>query len=169
MGILHDYFRAPGASAAIEIAVGPGGGIDQHSGTLLDDHGIDWFDAKGLDPYIVLGQLIAFVKDIPFAPGTTTPALVWPDERLWPQGEVRPGETSPWESGLFLQQLPDEWIATLADIQDEQLPLLVHQWGGIPEANFADVHDVQAAIVEFRALARRARDHGHGVYCRTVI
>ncbi|MFC9285308.1 hypothetical protein [Streptomyces sp. NPDC057052] len=169
MGILQDYFRAPDASAAIELAVGPGGDIDQHSGTLLDDHGIDWFDAKGIDPYIALGQLIAFVKGIPFAARATAPALVWPDERLWPQGEVRPGQTSPWEGGLFLQQLPDEWIATLAGIQDEHLPLLARRWRDIPEANFTDVHAVQATIVEFRALARRARDHGHGVYCRTVV
>ncbi|WP_328512979.1 hypothetical protein OHB25_58445 [Streptomyces mirabilis] len=169
MGVLHDYFRAPDTSAAIDWSVGPDGDWDQHSGTGLDEHGVDWFDAKGLDPNVVLGQLIAFAKGIPFDARATAPALVWPDERLWPQGEDRPGQESPWETGLFLQQLPDEWIATLAEIHDEHLPLLALQWFDIPEANFADFIDVQDTIVEFRALARRARDHGHGVYCKTAI
>lgn len=169
MGILHDYFRAQDTSAAIDWSVAPDRDGDRHSGTDLDDHGVDWFDAKGLDPNVVLGQLIAFAKGIPFDAHAPAPALVWPDEGLWPQGEARPGQESPWETGVFLQRLPDEWTATLAEIRDEHLPLLALQWFDTPEANFAAFIDVQETIVEFRALARRARDHGHGVYCKSVI
>ncbi|WP_146238295.1 hypothetical protein [Streptomyces sp. Act143] len=169
MGILHDYFRAPDASAAVDWSVGPGGNWDQHSGAGLNDHDADWFDAKGLDPNVVLGQLVAFAKGVPFDVHATAPALVWPDERLWPQGEDRPGQDSPWETGLLLQRLPDEWIATLAEIHDEHLPLLALQWFDIPEAPFADFIDVQDTIAAFRALACRARDHGHAVYCKTVV
>ncbi|MBC2901897.1 hypothetical protein [Streptomyces cupreus] len=169
MGILHDYFRAPAGSVAIDWAVGPNGDWHQHSGTSLDDHAADWFDGKGLDPHVVLGQLLAFAAAAPFDPRDVGPVLIWPDERSWPPREEEPGQESPWDTGMLLHQLPDNWVATLAAIEDEHLPLLALQWFDVPEVDFADFSDAQDTVVSFRTLARRAHNQGHGVFCKTVV
>jgi hypothetical protein len=82
-------------------------------------------DAKNLDPFVVLGQLIAYALGIPFdARSAAQPSLSWPDQNAWPLGEQRPGQASPWDEGLTLVQLPEDWVSTLAEIDDEQLPPL---------------------------------------------
>ncbi|GAA2025958.1 hypothetical protein GCM10009839_25330 [Catenulispora yoronensis] len=171
MGILHDYFRAPDLSAAIEWSVGPDGDWRRHSGTGLEDNGADWFDAKGLDPDVVLGQLVAFAVGAPLdvQASASAPVLVWPDAQAWPPDEDRPGQESPWETGLLLQRLPDKWVTDLAEIDDEHMPMIALQWMDIPEAPFSGFTVAQETVDRFRALARRTRDHGHGLYCLTVV
>jgi len=169
MSVLYDYFRAPDSRSAIDWAIGPGGDWRQYSGTGLDDHGADWIDAKNLDPSVVLGQLIAFAQGVLFQALSATPVLIWPDKQSWPPGEQRLGQQSPWDEGLFLEQLPDEWITLLADIDDEQLPRLAQQWMSIEEISFADPDDAKDSIETFCALARRTRDHGHNLYCKSVV
>jgi hypothetical protein len=167
MSVLHDYFRAPDPDTAIDWAVGPGGDWHQHSG--LDEHGADWIGAKNLDPFVVLGQLIAFAHDVPFDDLDTTPPLLWPDQNAWPPGEVCPGRESPWDEGLTLVRLPEEWVTTLAGIDDEQVPRLALRWAAIEEIRFADAAAAEALIETFRSLARRTCRHGQGLYCRSVV
>ncbi|MBR7835355.1 hypothetical protein KDL01_18925 [Actinospica durhamensis] len=167
MSVLHDYFRAPDPSTAIDWAVGPGGDWHQHGG--LDDYGADWIDAKNLDPFVVLGQLIAFARAVPFDARSTSTALLWPDEQAWPYGVQRPGRESPWDEGLTLVRLPEEWVTALAEISDEQMPRLALRWKDIEEIRFAEAADAEGYIEVFRALARRARDHGQGLYCKSVV
>lgn len=162
MGVLHDYFRAPDAATAIAWAVGSEAG--------LDDHGADWFDAKGLDVHVVVGQLVSFAEGVPFEIRRGEgPRLVWPDQETWPYGEVRPGEESPWESGLLLEMMPEAWVATLASVNDDHLPMLAAQWMEIPEVAFDDFADAKSAVEQFRGLARRTRGQGHSVFVRTII
>lgn len=170
MGVIHDYFRAPDATTAIAWVVGPGGDWREPSETGLDDHGADWFEAKGLDVNVVVGQLVAFADGVPFEmmPGEG-PELVWPDRQAWPYGEDRPGEDSPWESGLLLQVMPEPWAATLSGVSDDHLPMLAAQWMEIPEVAFTDFADAKGTVEQFRAIARRAQAQGHSVYVRTIL
>jgi hypothetical protein len=170
MGVFHDYFRAPDTATAIEWAVGPSGDWRDPGEAGLDDHGADWFEAKGIDVHVVVGQLVAFVEGVPFRIRRGEgPALVWPNQEAWPYGEERPGENSPWETGLLLQVLPDDWVATLAGACDDHVPMLAAQWMEIPENPFADFGHAQGTVEQFRGLARRTREHGHKVYSRTII
>lgn len=43
------------------------------------------------------------------------------------------------------------------------------QWTDIPEVAFPDFGAAEEAVAQFRSLARRPRDHGHGVFCMTVV
>ena len=162
MGVLHDYFRAPDTATAIAWAV------DSEAG--LDDHGADWFDAKGLDVHVVVGQLVSFAEGRPFgARRGERPRLVWPDQEAWPYGEERLGEESPWESGLLVEIMPDSWVATLASVSDDHVPMLAAQWMEIPEVAFRDFADARGAVEQFRALARQAQGQGHRVFVRTIV
>ena len=170
MGVLHDYFRAPDPATAIAWAVGPGGDWREPTEVGLDDHGADWFEAKGLDVNVVVGQLVAFAEGVPFMVRRGEgPRLVWPDQEVWPYGEERPGEESPWDFGLLLQVMPREWVATLAAVTDDHVPMLAAQWMEIPEVTFADFVDARGSFEQFRALARRAQAHVHSVFSRTIL
>ncbi|MEY9858628.1 hypothetical protein ABH935_004243 [Catenulispora sp. GAS73] len=170
MGVFHDYFRAPDPATAIAWAVGPGGDWREPAEVGLDDHGADWFEAKGLDVHVVVGQLVAFAEGVPFKVRRGAgPRLVWPDQEAWPYGEERPGEQSPWESGLLLQVMPEDWVTTLAAVTDDHVPMLAAQWMEIPEVTFVDFVEARSSVEQFRALARRAESHGHSVFSRTII
>lgn len=170
MGVFHDYFRAPDPATAIAWAVGPGEDWREPAEVGLDDHGADWFEAKGLDVHVVVGQLVAFAEGVPFKVRRGAgPRLVWPDQEAWPYGEERPDEQSPWESGLLLQVMPEDWVTTLAAVTDDHVPMLAAQWMEIPEVTFVDFVEARSSVEQFRGLARRAESHGHSVFSRTII
>ncbi|MFK0280184.1 hypothetical protein ACIQVL_06880 [Streptomyces sp. NPDC090499] len=162
MGVLYDYFRATDHTTAVDQAVGPDG--DWLRGTPLEESGADWIDAKGLDPNIVLGKLVAYAEGIPFTDQPDTPALIWP-EPPYPQGEPTDPD-SPWTTGLVLQQLPDRWRDILADLPEDAVPMVAAQWYDTEEAGFADYLDAKDTVGTFTALAVRARTAGDHLYCR---
>ncbi|MEW1779353.1 hypothetical protein [Streptomyces sp. NPDC086777] len=162
MGVLYDYFRASDHTTAVDRAIGPGG--DWLRGTPLAESGADWIDAKGLDPDVVLGQLVAHAEGIPFADRQDAPELVWP-EPPYPHGEPT-GPDSPWDTGLVLQQLPDHWRDVLADLPEDAVPTVTAQWYEIEEVAFADPLDAEHTVLTFTALALRARTAGDHLYCR---
>ncbi len=143
MSVLYDYFRAPDSDTAIEWAIGPGGDWHRHSG--LDELGVDWIDAKNLDACLALGQLIAFAQGVLFDALSTEPGLLYCGRTsgAWPPGEQRPGQMSPWDEGPTLEHLPEEWVTTLAAIDDEQLYRFALQWATIEEFRFADAADAE--------------------------
>ncbi|MET7288464.1 hypothetical protein [Streptomyces sp. NPDC005573] len=167
MGVLYDYFHAADPVTAVDWAIGPDG--DRRGGRSLDAAGADWFDAKGMDPNVVLGQLVAFAEGIPFG-SLTEPEMVWPDPEEWPYGRPAPSGTgSPWDAGLVLQQLPDGWRDALAGVVEDAVPMLALQWYDIEELRFADFLDAQSSVRTFVGLARRARSAGASLYCRCVV
>ncbi|MEV7684952.1 hypothetical protein ACFW1F_15930 [Streptomyces bungoensis] len=167
MGVLYDYFHAADRATAVDRAIGPGGGGP--AARSLDEAGADWFDAKGMDPNVVLGKLVGFAQGIPFG-SVAEPEMVWPDPVAWPYGrQAPPGVSSPWEAGLVLQELPDGWRDTLAAVDEEALPMLALQWYDIEEVRFADFLDAQAAVRLFVGLARRAGAAGGSLYCRCTV
>ncbi|KUN33057.1 hypothetical protein AQJ30_35865 [Streptomyces longwoodensis] len=191
MGVLCDYFHAGDGASAVELAIGPGG--DWLSGTSLEDAGADWIDAKGIDPDVVLAQLVAFVESASvesasvgsafvgsasvgsasvgsaFVDGGPAdgPELVWPDVPYPEGGSGEPG--SPWETGLILQQLPDRWRDVLAALPEDAVPAVAARWGGIEELYFADPRDAEDAVVTFVRLAGRARAARAHLYCRCCV
>lgn len=171
MGVLCDYFHAGDGASAVELAIGPGG--DWLSGTSLEDAGADWIDAKGIDPDVVLAQLVAFVQGASVEEASVDgrpadgPELVWPDVPYPGDGPDEPG--SPWETGLILQQLPDRWRDVLAALPEDAVPAVAARWGGIEELHFADPRDAEDAVVTFVRLAGRARAAGAHLYCRCCV
>ncbi|TKT01885.1 hypothetical protein [Streptomyces lasalocidi] len=170
MGVLCDYFHAADRATAVELAIGPDG--DWLSGTSLEDTGADWIDAKGIDPDVVLAQLVAFVEGA--ASGASVnggpadgPELVWPDVPYPRGGFEEPG--SPWNTGLILQQLPDRWRDLLAALPEDAVPGVAARWSGIEELRFADPRDAEDAVVTFVRLADRARATGAHLYCRCCV
>ncbi|CCK32729.1 hypothetical protein BN159_8351 [Streptomyces davaonensis JCM 4913] len=165
MGVLHDYFLASDHATAVNQAIGPDG--DWLQGTSLEDAGVDWVDAKGLDPNIVLGQLVAHAEGVPFTDLVDEPELVWP-EPPYPQGESI-GPDSPWSTGLVLQQLPDRWRDVLAELPEDAVAMVAARWQEIEEVDFGDFRIAREAVETFTALARRARAAGAHLYCRTCV
>jgi hypothetical protein len=165
MGVLYDYFHAVDGGTAVEWAIGPGG--DWQHGRPLDEIGADWIDAKGLDPDLVLGQLVAHADGVLFRDLGDGPDLRWPDQRQWPYSrKALEGEASPWDTGILLQEIPDRWRDTLAGIAHEAVPAIAARWVGSEEANFSDQLHAEDCARVFMALARRAREAGNHVYCR---
>jgi hypothetical protein len=70
---------------------------------------------------------------------------------------------------LLLQVMPGPWVATLAGVSDDHMPMLAAQWMEIAEVAFADFAGAKGSVEQFRSLARRAEAHGHSVYVRTII
>ncbi|MEU1176847.1 hypothetical protein ABZ464_04225 [Streptomyces sp. NPDC005820] len=162
MGVLYDYFHAPDHTTAVNQAIGPDG--DWLRETSLEEMGADWIDAKGLDPHLVLAQLVAYAEGVPFADQQDTPELIWP-ALPYPQGEpVAPD--SPWGTGLVLQQLPDRWRDVLAALPEDAVPMVAAQWYEIEEVDFADYLDAKDTVDMFTGLAFRARVAGARLYCR---
>ncbi|WAZ19284.1 hypothetical protein STRCI_000321 [Streptomyces cinnabarinus] len=165
MGVLHDYFAASDRAAAVDQAIGPGG--DWLRGTSLAEAGADWIDAKGLDPNVVVAQLVAHAEAVPFADQADEPELVWP-EPPYPQGESI-GPDSPWDTGLLLQQLPDRWRDVLAELPEDAVAMVAMRWQEIDEVDFGDYRIAREAVETFTALARRARTAGAHLYCRSSV
>jgi len=171
MGVLHDYFRAANHKAALGVLEAPAGPL------VPDDTGrtpFDGIDAKGVDPNVVLGQLVAIVRNTQWTTETVTTTSVWPPPDTAPatldEAMTLP-EDSPWSTGPWVMELDDQTHATLADIADSQCARLAAQWAQIEEFDYDDgVEDMLTTLVaDLSHLARRAREAGHRLYCWTCL
>jgi hypothetical protein len=70
---------------------------------------------------------------------------------------------------MLLEMMPETWVATLASVSDDHLPMLAAQWMEVPEVTFDDFADAKGAVEQFRTLARRTQAQGHSVFVRTII
>lgn len=135
---LFDYFRAPDAGSVVRTLEASGG------------HTFDGIDAKGVDPVVVLGQLIAAVDRVPWHAELVRNDLIWPAE---PDGE-----------GPWVTELSAAARDTLAGAAD--LPRVAQEWVRIEEfGGSLRVEDAQAFIEMLVGLARRARDADELLYC----
>ncbi|MEU4522602.1 hypothetical protein AB0F52_28300 [Amycolatopsis sp. NPDC024027] len=80
-----DYFRAPDADAVRQV-------MDAGGGRTAVGDGIE---AKGVDPTVVLGMMIAAIQQVPWNPDLVADSLVWPAGR-----EQDPDYDGPWVSEL---------------------------------------------------------------------
>jgi hypothetical protein len=146
MGVLYDYFRAPGDEEAAAVADRPGGPLTSNGAAL------DGVAARGIDPVVTLGQLLAFIRGV-----TWNPELVEADPL------ARSTRSEAWVERLG--EPVRDWLAGAAD---DALPEIVVKWSQVEDLSLADGTDeaqLLALVIDLVALARRARAADQLLYC----
>lgn len=151
MGVLFDYFRAADEAAVHALMVVKDGG--PIAGGVGPD--VDAVDAKGIDPTVNLGQVVAFALGVEWDADLMGDRLVW-------TSEVDGGGHGPW-----VAEVGDPARDALAAIPAARLAPLAEQWAGIEE--FDDGHTTPemllSVLAELVGLAGRARAAGEHLYC----
>lgn len=144
---LFDYFRAPGADAVREA-------MDAGDACSPMGEVFDGVEAKYVDPAVVLGTLVAAIRQVPWSPDLVRETLVWPAG-----GEHDLDHEGPWVS-----ELGPSVRDALASGGD--LPRLAREWARTEElGGHVDVADAQAFIETVVELARRAREADEHLFC----
>ncbi|MEU7844587.1 hypothetical protein AB0B39_26905 [Micromonospora sp. NPDC049114] len=155
MGVLYDYFRASDDEAVAKLmAVTDGGPVVCEGDSSVEDA----VDGKGIDPPVVLGQVVSFALDVPWEPNLVGERLIWPD------GAAEDREYE----GPWVVALSDRTRDVLAEIPDDRLPSLAEQWSRIEElSHYSDTGPevMLSRLREFVGLARRASTNGEHIYC----
>ncbi|MBD0675259.1 hypothetical protein [Streptomyces sp. CBMA156] len=160
MGVLTDYFRAADAATVVRALELTEGGLPPLGG----EGSFDGVEAKGVDPDVVLGQLVAVVLGEPWRTGLVTETAVWPATPApGPSGPA--DEDDPWATGPWVTELGAAARDALAAIPDERVPEAVGRWAEAEEWDGADPSDLLPLAEELIALARRARAAGERLYC----
>lgn len=149
MGVLYDYFRAADDAAAKRLMDELDGGPVVRGDMVVD---VDAVDLKGIDPAVILAQLVAFIRQTEWAVDTVEDQLLWSGD----------------EQGPWLSSIDDAARDTLASISDDQFLSLSQRWSRIEELWLGeDVagDEMVPVIEEIAGLARRARDAGEHLYC----
>ncbi|MDN3355628.1 hypothetical protein [Actinomadura sp. DC4] len=144
-----------------------GEGVPQGPTTVRED--VDAIDAKGIDPDVILGQLLGFILDVPWSVDLVDGVNVWPPQETAPASVEefeRLPEDSPWQTGPWLSELKASVRDALADVDESALPAIAERWTRIEEfSGHMDVVHARELIDDFVALARRARQAGDRLYC----
>jgi hypothetical protein len=164
---VHDYFRAADTKTALQAMHLP-------AGPLGPVGGFDGMHAQGVDPYDVLGQLIALIRRVPtWAPNLVQAIDVSPDPATKPMSAAEYeelSEDSPWKTGPWLIELNGSVRDALAMVDDARIPDLAAQWAQIEELGGALSADAaQSLIGDLVALARRTREARNRLYCWTSL
>ncbi|MFE4397250.1 MULTISPECIES: hypothetical protein [Streptomycetaceae] len=168
MGVLTDYFRA-GDAATVVRALELGDGVlppfdgDGSSGGAFDG-AFDGVEAKGVDPTVLLGQLVAAALGEPWRVDLVTETAVWPTTPA-PGPSGPEDEDDPWATGPWVTRLGPAARDALAGVPDERVPEVVARWAEAEEWGGADPSDLLPLVEELIALARRARAAGEQLYC----
>ncbi len=155
MGVLTDYFRAGDAASVVRALERTDGG------PLLgvEDPAFDGVEAKGVDPVVMLGNLIAAIQQVPWSADLIPHATVWPTTPA-PGPEDPAADDDPWATGPWVSELGTTARDTLADVPAADVPAVVTAWARTEELEGARTDDVRPLVEELIQLARRARDNG---------
>jgi len=151
MGVLYDYFRAVDEDTACTAVDRPGGPLPADGPGAA----FDGVAARGIDPVVALGHLIAFVRGV-----TWTPDLVEVDTI------ARSTVTGGW-----VERLGEPVRDALAGAADDALPEIVVKWSQLDDVAPADAADTAGAtewlavVTDLVGLARRARAADQDLYC----
>ncbi|MFG2913396.1 hypothetical protein ACGF0D_10960 [Kitasatospora sp. NPDC048298] len=160
MGVLTDYFRAADAATVVRALEPTDGGLPP----LGADGSFDGVAAKGVDPDVVLGQLLAAVLGEPWHVDLVTETAVWPTTTP-PGPSGLADEDDPWATGPWVTELGGATRDALAGVPDDRIPEVVARWAEAEEWDGADPADLLPLAEELIALARRARAAGEQLYC----
>ncbi|ARF81577.1 hypothetical protein HS99_0004885 [Kitasatospora aureofaciens] len=164
MGVMTDYFRAADAAVVRRVLEAADGG----SPLLGPQRALDGVEAKGLDPTVVLGQLVAAVRQVPWAVDLVGDTPVWPATP--PPGRDGPeDEDDPWLTGPWVFELDAGTRDTLAAIPDEDIPAVAARWARAEELHGASAESLCPVVGDLAGLARRARVAGDLLYCWTCL
>ncbi|MFF4194114.1 hypothetical protein [Nonomuraea sp. NPDC001831] len=166
MGVFYDYYRAANRQAAAENPDDPRAVEKPIPGVAT----FDAVEAKWIDPYVILGQLIALARDVPYSLDLVRPVTVYPPPEGAPatmeEWEALPDD-SPYKEGPGIEELSADVRDTLAGIPDSRLDELVERWEQIEE--FAYVPPGAGYLLEIltglRGLAQRAQEEEQMIYC----
>ena len=160
---LSDYFRAADPERVIQA-------MRQDVALLAADGGpFDGLSAKGIDPPVALGKLVAFARDIAFGTDTVRSEVLWPPPETEPESWDDLPDDSPWATGPWLERLATDVRDTLAGIDDARVPELGGRWAGIEELWSVTPEGMADLLTEFVSLARRAVAEGDELYCWTCL
>jgi hypothetical protein len=152
MGVLYDYFSAPSDEIAAT-TIGRIGGPGAPSEDTPPLPAFDTFQAKGIDPVVMLGKLEALLtgrdyEEIVHGPRAHKALAIEND-----------GEQ-------LVLTLTDELQTALADADDKRLAAVAVPWSQIEEFwTHPDPEQLAPWLGEFSELARRARNRGERLYC----
>ncbi|MEU2632453.1 hypothetical protein [Kitasatospora sp. NPDC007106] len=164
MGVLTDYFRAPDADAVRRVLERTEG----RSPLSGRQPAFDGVRSKGLDPHVVLGQLVAAVREVPWEVDLVGEAPVWPPGPAPAAGTVV-DDDDPWGTGPWVAELGDAARDTLAGVADGDVPAVAARWARAEELHGAAGEDLQPVVELLVGLARRARADGESLYCWTCL
>jgi hypothetical protein len=159
MGVLIDYFCAADAASVVRLLERTDGGSP-----LYAQPGFDGVEAKGVDPTVVLGMLVAAIRQVPWEVDLVDDTPVWPTCPL-PGPDDPASEDNPWMTGPWVTELRPEVRDTLAEVRDADLPTVVVQWARAEELYGARPDDLRPVAEDLVRLARRAREVGEQLYC----
>ncbi|MFE3451962.1 hypothetical protein ACFXJ8_23875 [Nonomuraea sp. NPDC059194] len=155
---MYDYYRAADRQAAM---------VDPDKGRAVPGATFDAVDAKGVDPQVILGQLIALIRDVPHDLDLMRTVTLYPPPEGAPKSpeewEALP-EDSPYMEGPCIEELPADVRDTLADVSEDRFAELAERW---KQEFFPPPDDdyLTTLIAELRDLARRAQVEDQTIYC----
>jgi hypothetical protein len=154
MGIVTDYFAAPGdalAATVLHEASGPS--------TPTRGSGRPLFDTvclPSIEPFVMLGTLAQLLSGRPYGEVTARPrhgSLV-----------VDGGDEGPW-----VVTVSDDLVADLAARSPARLADVAWRWSRSPELSSIPTDRVVTAVLALGELAARADQVRHRVYCWTCL
>ncbi|MQS15628.1 hypothetical protein F7Q99_25995 [Streptomyces kaniharaensis] len=160
MGVLTAYFRAPGTEAVRRVLERTEGGSPLGG----RQPAFDGVESKGLDPSVVLGQLIAAIRQVPWDVHLVAETTVWPTGPA-PGPESPGGEDDPWATGPWVTEIDAATRDALAEVREADIPAVAATWAQAEELYGAAAEDVQPVVEELVGLAGRAREAGDRLYC----
>ncbi|GAA1728083.1 hypothetical protein GCM10009809_24720 [Isoptericola hypogeus] len=152
MRILTDYFAAPTDALAATVVR-----EDEGPSTTARGSGQPLFDTvrlPSIEPFVMIGTLAEVVCGLPYPEVTAHPrhgSLV-----------VAAGDEGPW-----VVTVSDHLTAALAAASPSRLADVARRWSGAPELAWAPAGAVATAVLALGALAARAADARHALYCWT--
>jgi hypothetical protein len=149
MGVLFDYFRAPGVAEVRRH-------LDEHEASSPVPGTFDGIELKMIDPAVILRKLVCFVI------GANSDANSVNERLIWPEG----GEQDLAHEGPWVTALDDRSRDVLAGISADRIPELAARWATVEEfGGHADPEFLRDVVADLAALAVRAREHHESLYC----
>jgi len=160
MGVITDYFRAADTDTVVA-AMRTTEGLP----LIIGDRSVfDGVTAKGIDPDVVLGELIAAIRGVPWSldRDDIDNSMIWPTT---PPPGPKGGADESWTTGPWVSRLPETTRDLLADTDDTDLPTVAARWVESEELEGATAEDMLGLLQELVGLARRARDGDESLFC----
>ncbi|GAA4905953.1 hypothetical protein LX16_3440 [Stackebrandtia albiflava] len=158
---LYDYFRAPDTDTVLKrLAVDRGSPLYPSGGGPPVFPGVD---AKGIDPGVVLGTLVALIRDTEWTPATLDSRLIWPFPE--PGTEDTWKETLSEHEGPWVEELPDGIRDLFADLRAADLLGWCERWARLEDLEGSVPEELAGWLAVFVAFAEEARDHDESLFC----
>ncbi|GAA2748642.1 hypothetical protein [Kitasatospora cinereorecta] len=160
MGVLTDWFRAADAESVVAAL------IRSEGGSPLGGPGAGFagVEAKHVDPTVLLGQLVAAVRRIPWQLDLVATRTVWPTGPApGPDGPAE--EDDPWLTGPWVEETDGAVRDVLADVPDHEIAAVAARWARAEEWHGATGEELRPLVEDLVRLARQARAEGERLYC----